>query len=110
MLYGQVAIGTATPHQSSILELSDTSKGILVPRMTYKQREKIVLPAEGLLIFQIDTLKGFWFYSENKWQQISNNIANKNMYSGPETVVIFEKSISEINQILLNQISPNLKH
>ena len=40
-MYSQVGIGTETPHSSSLLELSSTSKGLLVPRMTETQKNQI---------------------------------------------------------------------
>jgi hypothetical protein len=38
-----VGIGTSTPNQSSILDLTSTSKGILIPRMTTTERNAIVV-------------------------------------------------------------------
>lgn len=59
----QVGMGTATPEASSLLDLSSTTKGILLPRMTTLQQAAIVNPAKGLVIFntttnQIETNKG----------------------------------------------------
>ena len=48
---GSVGIGTFAPHQSSILETSSNSKGILLPRLTAPQRDAISGPAHALLIF-----------------------------------------------------------
>jgi hypothetical protein len=50
-LYGQVGIGTVTPENSSILDISSSSKGLLIPRLSTLQRDAIVSPAEGLLIY-----------------------------------------------------------
>lgn len=50
-LYAQVGIGTTTPDPSSILDLSSTSEGLLMPRLTTLQRDEIVSPAEGLMIY-----------------------------------------------------------
>lgn len=46
-----------------MLDVKSTSKGILVPRLTKSEREAIVAPATGLLIFQIDNDPGFYFNS-----------------------------------------------
>lgn len=43
------------PDSSAILELSDTTKGFLPPRLTTLQRNAIVNPAEGLIIYNSDT-------------------------------------------------------
>ncbi len=49
-----VGIGTATPNSSAILDVSSTSKGILLPRMNTSQRNAIVGPIIGLQIFNLD--------------------------------------------------------
>jgi hypothetical protein len=50
-IYAQVGIGTITPDASSILDVSSTSKGLLMPRLTTTERDNISLPATGLMIF-----------------------------------------------------------
>ena len=47
---------------SAMLDVTSTNKGFLMPRMTAAQRVAIVLPADGLLVFQTDASKGFWYY------------------------------------------------
>ena len=54
MSYSQVGIGTSTPDNSSVLEVSSTSKGVLFPRMTTAQRDAMVNPAKGLTIYNLD--------------------------------------------------------
>ena len=39
-----VGIGTVTPDNSSILDLTSTSRGFLIPRMTVVQRNSITTP------------------------------------------------------------------
>jgi hypothetical protein len=51
----QVGIGTATPAASAQLDVSSTTKGFLPPRMTIIQRDAIINPAEGLIIFNTST-------------------------------------------------------
>jgi hypothetical protein len=50
-IYAQVGIGTIAPNVSSILDVSSTSKGLLMPRLTTTERDNILLPATGLMIF-----------------------------------------------------------
>ena len=51
----QYGLGTATPDASAILDLSSTSKGLLMPRMTTVQQTALANPAIGLTIFNITT-------------------------------------------------------
>jgi len=50
-IYAQVGIGTITPDASSVLDIASTSKGLLMPRLTTIERDNILLPATGLMIF-----------------------------------------------------------
>ena len=59
----QIGIGTPNPNASALLDLSSTTKGLLLPRMTTLQQQAILNPAIGLTIFntttgQIETNKG----------------------------------------------------
>ncbi len=47
----QVGIGTTTPAGSAQLDVSSTTKGFLLPRMTYIQRNAIASPVAGLMIW-----------------------------------------------------------
>ena len=74
-----VGIGTTTPHPSAKLEVSSTTQGVLIPRMTCDQRDVIVSPAEGLLVFVTDTcdngdLPGLFYYSNISidWKPVTN--------------------------------------
>lgn len=63
-----VGIGTTTPDPSAKLDISDSTKGILIPRMTMAQRNNIQNPAEGLMMYQTDSAKGFWYWDGQNWQ------------------------------------------
>lgn len=68
-LYGlkaQVGIGTTTPDNSAVLELSASDKGILFPRMTSVQRTSIASPASGLYVFDTNT-NSLWYYNGTLW-------------------------------------------
>ena len=69
-----IGIGTTSPERSSILDISSTTKGVLLPRMTLEQRNAIVLPVAGLLIYQTDIAPGFYYYLGG-WQPISASVA-----------------------------------
>lgn len=68
--YAQVGINTNTPDASSALEIESTTGGILVPRMTEAQRDAIVSPASGLMIYQTDQDFGFYFYNGTHWTSV----------------------------------------
>ena len=61
----QVAINTdgTNPDNSAMLDVKSTTKGLLAPRMTLAQRNAIVSPATGLLVFQTNSTPGYYFNS-----------------------------------------------
>lgn len=61
--HAQTGIGTTTPDISAKLDISSTTKGLLVPRMTSTERGAIATPAKGLLIYQTDGDAGFYVNS-----------------------------------------------
>lgn len=88
-----VGIGTTNPDPSAALEIISTNKGLLIPRMTAAERAAINLPKQGLLVYQIDGVTGFYINKstiptipnwslitegENLW---SRNISNSNNIS-----------------------------
>ena len=56
--FAQVGINTETPDPSSALDITSTAGGLLPPRMTSDQRDNIVSPVEGLIIFCTDCGSG----------------------------------------------------
>lgn len=50
-----LGIGTSSPEASAVLDLSSTTKGFLIPRMTTTQRDAISSPATGLTIYNTTT-------------------------------------------------------
>ena len=71
-LTGQVGIGTTSPDASSMLDITSTEAGILIPRMTEIEKEGIASPKKGLLIFQDDGNEGFWYFDGTIWVPIDN--------------------------------------
>lgn len=53
------------PDSSAMLDVSSTTKGMLIPRMTSAQRVSIANPAQGLIIFQTDGNSGLWVFDTN---------------------------------------------
>jgi trimeric autotransporter adhesin len=67
---GRVGVGTTNPANSAILDLSSTSRGLLIPRMSAIQRGAIASPATGLLVYQTDSIPGFYYYSAG-WKPVA---------------------------------------
>lgn len=74
----QVGINTTTPDPSSALDITSTTKGMLAPRMTTVQRNAIVSPADGLLVYDT-TLKLFYFYTSatSSWSQLATGVTGR---------------------------------
>jgi hypothetical protein len=73
-LYSQnVAINAtgAAPAASAMLDVSSTTTGMLIPRMTSAQRTAIAGPATGLQVYDITT-GTFWYYDGTQWVEILN--------------------------------------
>ena len=64
-----VGIGTVAPHQSAILDVYSTNKGLLPPRMSKDQMDAIISPAEGLMIYCSGcTPNGVYIYNNRKFR------------------------------------------
>lgn len=66
----QVGIGTKTPDASAMLDVKSSSQGMLIPRMTMEQRDAIVSPAVGLMIYQTNAPSGFYYYDGSGWTSV----------------------------------------
>ncbi|MEN9969347.1 MAG: hypothetical protein RIR94_1544 [Bacteroidota bacterium] len=83
-LFAQVGIGTNTPHNSSMLEVNATDKGILFPRMTSSQRMNIASPAKGLHVFDTNT-NSLWYYNGSFWVNSKSEASEGDVKSGIQT-------------------------
>ncbi len=65
----QVAINSdgSNPDASAILDVKSTEKGFLPPRMTKAQRDLILSPVPGLLIYQTNETPGYYYYTGTHW-------------------------------------------
>jgi len=79
-LVGQIAINITgdVPNASSMLDVSSTEKGILIPRMTLTQRDQINSPVTGLMIYQTDNTSGFYFYNGTSWVVVGDGAISIN--------------------------------
>jgi len=75
--YAQVGIGTATPKGSAMLDVSSTTKGFLPPRMTALQRDNILSPDTGLVIWcrNCGPYGEVQVFNGTKWMNVSGDSA-----------------------------------
>jgi hypothetical protein len=67
-VFSQTVVITDDPvytvgNASSVLDVKSILKGFLAPRMTQAQRIAVAAPADGLLVYQTDATKGFYYYN-----------------------------------------------
>ncbi len=82
-----ISIGQASPHPAALFDISKTTKGFLMPRLTQTARTGINSPAEGLLVFDTTSNRMFqrqknaWqFFLDNTYWTKNSGVANR-MYS-----------------------------
>jgi hypothetical protein len=85
-----VAINTtgAAANSSAMLDVSSTTSGILITRMTSAQRAAISSPATGLMVYQTDGTDGFYYYTGSVWNFLasSGNISNITLGQSASTI------------------------
>ena len=59
------------PDPSAMLDVSSTTGGVLVPRMTSAQRNAIASPATGLIVFDTNTAS-FYYYDGSAWVNLGS--------------------------------------
>ncbi|MEM9823566.1 MAG: hypothetical protein AAF985_20950, partial [Bacteroidota bacterium] len=84
----------ATPDSSAMLDISSTSKGILIPRMTTSQRSNINNPATGLMVYDTETI-GFWFYDGTNWVAIKDGMVDELVDTDEDTKIQVERNTDE---------------
>ncbi|MCP4089670.1 MAG: hypothetical protein GY746_07735 [Gammaproteobacteria bacterium] len=63
----QVSVNTdgSDADPSAMLDVMSTNKGLLIPRVPFARRP--VNPAHSLLIYQTDSVPGFYYYNGSEW-------------------------------------------
>lgn len=64
-----IGLGTTSPDASSLLDMTSTARGFLMPRMTTVQKNAIGTPATGLLVYD-STLGLFSYYTGAAWASL----------------------------------------
>jgi FG-GAP repeat len=65
-----IGIGTTSPNASAQLDITSTTKGTLLPRMTTAQRKAIANPEPGLMVFDTDK-RTIMIYEGIRWGQLA---------------------------------------
>jgi hypothetical protein len=103
LAYSQIGIGVNPPDPSAVLHVQDTTKGLLISRVTAAQRINIQNPAEGLMVYQTDSPAGFWYFRSGQW-------VNTFPSNGEgRSVIILADTISnaEAQLKIANEVGPN---
>jgi hypothetical protein len=66
----QVGIGTDNPDPSALLDIVSNSEGLLTPRLTTLERDAILSPETGLLIY--NTTTSYFNYFDLEWKEYSD--------------------------------------
>ena len=61
----------SAPDASSMLDVSSTAKGLLMPRMTLAQKTAIASPATGLTVYQTNGTSGYYYYDGASWTRLA---------------------------------------
>jgi hypothetical protein len=94
-VYAQVGIGTSTPSEKSILDLTSKDKGFLLPRMTTAQRNAIApnnTTDVGMQVFD-ETTNSIWMWNGAAWIQP----AAKNIYDSNGDISATESTDRTVN-------------
>jgi len=97
-----IGIGTVSPDASAMLDVTSTSKGMLIPRMTSGQRTGIASPATGLLVFDLNT-GSFWFKNSTGWVELTDSLNNLWKKNGSDAI------LNTSGNVGIGTISPKVK-
>lgn len=74
-----IGIGTNLPNSNAILDVASGSKGMLIPRMTQTQRDAMLNPPSGMILYMNGTNDvqnhpiGFYYRGSGLWKYIMSN-------------------------------------
>lgn len=106
-----VGIGTNTPDASARLHVSSQNQGFLMPRLSSTERNAIAAPAEGLMVYDTNTVS-FWYFNGTIWQQLfqdAPSVPSSILYSSMDQIGIAVTTETEIGTYTLapNSLSVN---
>jgi hypothetical protein len=84
-----IAIGSNTPDASSLLDVTSTDKGILIPRISIPDANAaapVASPATGLLVFNTNASisngsgSGFYYWNTTNWTKLANGAGDADWF------------------------------
>lgn len=91
--FGQVGIGTTSPNANSLLELTSSNKGLLLPRIALTMTTSfspLASHVEGMLVYNTattgDVTPGEYYNDGTKWLRIVDDGTFKNLYNSDGTI------------------------
>jgi len=106
IIFGQSGVGInvsgAAPDGSALLDISSTTKGLLIPRMTALQRSPGILsPATGLIVYQTDGTPGLYMNTGTpalpNWENIFTSASGVISGTGSSNQVTFWNGTSSLS-------------
>jgi hypothetical protein len=88
----RLGIGTATPAASSKLDITSTTQGFLPPRMTTTQKNAIVTPATGLVVYDTTLLSEFQ-YNGTSWISDQPQLNGTGFVKASGTTISYDNSV-----------------
>ncbi len=71
---GIVGIGTTVPYTGSILDVSASDKGLLIPRVS--AASSVLAPTDGMMVYD-QSLRCFRFYENSAWTECLSTASNQ---------------------------------
>lgn len=117
--YAQVGIGTSSPAPASLLDITASDRGVLLPRVsiadlnTQAPVTADISSSESLLVYNTNTTtgKGFYYWDSTKWVKINtgNQSDDTSVYANNGTVADDYRTIDLANNIFgyINNTSDN---
>jgi len=95
----------STAHPSAMLDIKSTTKGILIPRMTSTQRTSIANAAEGLLVFDTETLN-LWIFKNAAWTELVTGGVGGAGYWNTDGINIYNNGTANVGIGLTAPLAP----
>ncbi|MEN0046204.1 MAG: tail fiber protein [Bacteroidota bacterium] len=95
-LTAQVGINNddSEPDQSAMLDVKSDSKGVLIPRMSSNDRQQILDPAVGLMVYD-STAQAFYYFNGMGWLELLSASVNFLEDDDGDTQIQVEESADE---------------